>query len=247
MVAAKPIKKAAPRKVVPPAKFVPPPDVNAQDITKWQDNQPVGSLVDGVDSGEFIVPDEEEGSRVEERAPRMSTPLSTRVRDLAERVKTPRKSAGSRTRSPRVPIDKLISHGWQMLAQMAQPINLPVARVLDMQAPVAGLVLEGVVKDTIIDRILQPLARVEAGGEIAFALMGPPILVGVLTQKPHLAPVLVPFLKESLRTWIDIAGPQLERVAEREQKFQEQYGQKIDDMIAMIFLPTEGDSPSDLT
>lgn len=237
MVTPKPVKKAAPRKTVPPAKFV-TPDVSSQNINNWQDNQPVGALVDGVEFTE--VPDEEEGSRVEERAPRIPSPVVSKVRDFAERAKSavPRKGT-SKVRLPRVPIDKLIGHAWQMLAQMAQPINVPVARILDMQAPVAGLVLEGVVKDTIIDRLLQPIARVEAGGEIIFALMGPPILVGVLTQKPQLAPLLVPILRESLRTWIDVAGPQLEEVAKREQKFQDQYGQRIDDMIAMIFYDPE--------
>lgn len=228
-------KKAVPRKVAPPAKFV-QPDASTN-INEWVDRQPVGSLVDGVENVD-VVPDEDEGSRVSERAPRIPSPIASKVRDLAGRAREPRKNA-AKPRQPRVSIDKLIGHAWQMLAQMAQPINLPVARVLDMQAPVAGLVLEGVVKDTIIDRILQPIARVEAGGEIVFALMGPPILVGVLTQKPQLAPLLVPILKESLRTWIDVAGPQLEEVAKRDQKFQEQYGQKIDDMIALIFLPTE--------
>lgn len=238
MVAAKPVKKAAPRRV-PPAKFVPPSEPNSQNINEWQDNQPVGSLVDGV---ETVVPDEEEGSRIVERAPRIPSPVVAKAREFADKVKgaAPRaKPSVSKSRGPRVPIDKFIGHAWQMLAQVIQPVNLPVARVLAVQAPVAGMVLEGVVKDTIIDRILQPIAKVEAGGEIAFAIMGPPILVGVLSAKPHLAPVLVPLLRESLRSWIDIAGPQMEKVAKQEQDFEDKYGQRIDDMIEFFMTPPE--------
>jgi len=121
------------------------------------------------------------------------------------------------------------------LAQLAQPINLPVARVLDVQAPIAGLLLEDMVKNTIVDRFLQPLARIESGGEVAFALMGPPLLVAAIQAKPEMQMILVPLLKESLRTWIDVAGPKLEEVAKRDQAFQEKYGQRIDDMIAMFF------------
>jgi len=235
MVAAKPVKKAAPRRV-PPAKFVPPSEPNSQNINDWQDEQPVGSLVDGVES---VVPDEEEGSRLVERAPRIPSPVVSKARAFADRVKeaAPARKTASKSRGPRVPIDKFIGHAWQMLAQVIQPVNLPVARVLAVQAPVAGMVLEGVIKDTIVDRILQPIARVEAGGEIAFAIMGPPVLVGVLSVKPHLAPVLVPLLRESLRSWIDIAGPQMEKVAKQEQDFEDKYGQRIDDMIEFFMTP----------
>src|SRR5258708_548743 len=146
MVAAKPVKKAAPRRV-PPAKFTPPAEPNSQNINDWQDNQPVGSLVDGVES---VVPDEEEGSRLAERAPRIPSPVVSKARAFADRVKDAaptRKSSASKARGPRVSVEKFIGHAWQMLAQVIQPVNLPVARVLAVQAPVAGMVLEGVIKD----------------------------------------------------------------------------------------------------
>lgn len=142
-----------------------------------------------------------------------------------------------KAQAARVPVDRIIARGWQFLAQMVAPINIPVARVLDMQAPVAGLILEDNIKSTMVDKILQPLARVEERGEVAFALLGPPILVGAITARPQMAGVLIPILREALKTWIDVAGPSMKIVQEREKDFEEKYGQRIDEMISYILAP----------
>jgi hypothetical protein len=190
------------------------------------------------DPTKVVVPDEQEGERLAEKPPQIPRPTAKSLAKKAvARLKAAPKERTAKPARPRVPVDKLISTAWQMVAQVAQPINMPVARVLDMQAPVAGMILEDSVKGTVIDRVLQPLARVEAGGEVAFALMGPPLLVGALTTRPQLAPVLVPLLRRSLRTWIDIAGDKLERVEKEEKKFEEQYGRRIDEMIAYFLSP----------
>jgi hypothetical protein len=55
--------------------------------------------------------------------------------------------------------------------------------------------------------------------------------VAALTQRPGMAPILLPMLRQSLMSWIEIAGPKLEEVARKERKFEEQYGTRIDDMI----------------
>jgi hypothetical protein len=139
-------------------------------------------------------------------------------------------------------VEKLIGYGWRFLAQAVQPINLPVARILDMQAPVAGMLIEDAVKGTVVDRLLQPLARVSKGGELAFALLGPPMLVAAITQRPQMYPVLRPVLRESMKTWIDVAGEKLEEEAKKEQEFKDTYGTRIDEMIDAIFSPPEGTS-----
>jgi hypothetical protein len=79
----------------------------------------------------------------------------------------------------------------------------------------------------------------EDKGEVAFALIAPPMLVGALTMKPQMAPILVPMLKESLRIWIDVAGPKLEIVQKRDDEFEQKYGQRIDEMIAYFLSPPE--------
>lgn len=178
-------------------------------------------------------PIEEVAPVIHEKSP------ADKARSFMDRVKkaapATAKPRGRKPVKARVSVEKVISMGWRFLAQMAQPINLPVARVLDMQAPVAGMVLEDSIRNTLVDRLLQPLARAESGGEKAFAMIGPPLLVGAITTKPELYPVLRPVLREALRLWIDVAGDKLEEVAKREAKFQEQYGTRIDDMMDLIF------------
>src|SRR5258708_589723 len=153
-------------------------------------------------------------------------------------------ATNARTVKPksRVPVDRLIERAWDALSRFVAPVNVPMSRVLAMQSPVAGLILEPEVKGTIVDRVLQPIARTEKRGEVLFALIGPPLIVGALSARPQAAPVLVPMLRESLAVWIDVAGPKVKVAQERAQKFQEQYGQDIDDMIGMIFADWEGNA-----
>lgn len=169
---------------------------------------------------------------------------TAKARGLMDRIKKAAPpTAKPRGRKPlkmRVPIDKLVSLGWQTIAQMVQPINLPVARILDMQAPVAGMVLEDVIRDTLIDRLLQPLARAESGGEKVWALIGPPLIVAAMTTRPDISDKLLPVLKHALRTWIDIAGDQMDKVKQQEEKFQEEYGTRVDDMVSLLFAPPPG-------
>lgn len=195
------------------------------------------------------IPDESEGSRIIETPPRIPAPtMSERVQDAGDKIRsvTARargfglaKNKGG-PKKPRVSVEKLIGTAWSIAARMVQPVSWPVANVLHVQAPVAGMVLEDVVRNTVVDTVLQPIARVGKGGEVALALLGPPVLVGLLHSKPEAAPVAVPLLKESLRAWLDIAGPKMTEYAEREKKFQEEYGNTIDQMIEMFFTPPEG-------
>lgn len=140
---------------------------------------------------------------------------------------------------PRVSVEGLISGAWQLFAQIARPINTPVAKVLNMQAPVAGMLLEDTIKDTVVDKILQPFARVGKGGETLFALMGPPALVAALTTKPELAPAIIPMLRRSLMLWMQIAGPKIEEMKKKEEEFTREYGESVDSLIAMFLMDSE--------
>lgn len=207
------------------------PEYDPNDINQWSER-----TREGVE-----VPDEVEGSKLVEVPPQVTKPtrqLSDRAKEFLARNKTvPTRSAkkitGTRSKAnkPRTSVEKFIGRTWEFMSRAALPFNPPVSRVLAMQAPVAGLILEDVVRNTVVDKVLQPLARVGNGGEVAFALMGPPLLIGMLQIKPESAVFAIPLLKESLRAWIDIAGPKLDEVMDREKKFQEQYGTRIDEMI----------------
>lgn len=202
-----------------------------------------------------IVPDEDEGSRViveepvtavAERAPVVAGPtLVARARKLVG--KQPGDAPKVRANKPRRGVDRIIERVWDMVGRVIQPVNLPVARVMAVQAPVAGMLLEDIIKGTVVDSLLQPIIRVEEKAELAFALIGPPLLVGLLTsgRGQQLAPVLVPALKESLRVWLEVAGPKIEAARVREEEFAEKYGAQIDVLIESFFAVPE--TPNDQT
>lgn len=209
------------------------------DIRAWAEEYQV-DLVDGQITPDirrkFLESKENGGS---EKAPTIPKPSPVDRLKTAVKRADPPSAKRATTRHVRVSVDRIIGRAWGFLAKAAQPINLPVARVLTMQSPVAGAILEDVIAGTPVDKILQPIARFEEKGELAFALVGPPVLVAAITARPGLAPVLIPMLRDALRTWIVIAGPKLKKIQEQEQKFQEEYGIDIDAMIEMLFAPPD--------
>lgn len=166
--------------------------------------------------------------------------LGDRLKAGAARVRKagPAKPRRQSARKPRVSVDKVIAGGWRALArivQLAGPTMAPVSRVLVLQSPVIGLLLEDAVKNTAIDRALQPLARAQNGSDLAFALIGPPLATAAIVQRPDMYPVLRPVLRYSLMSWIRVAGPKLEVIAEEEADFEERYGKRVDEMLDAIF------------
>jgi hypothetical protein len=146
----------------------------------------------------------------------------------------------------RVSIADVVSQAWgfgaMMLGKNSQ--TLPMARVLQMQAPVAGVLVNDMAKDTVVDRLLQPVARMGQSGQKAVALFGPPVLVGAIMQKPQLYPVLKPALAMSLMTWIEISEPAMRKAEKRAKEFAEKFGEiDIDGIIDALFAPPPGYTP----
>jgi hypothetical protein len=150
-----------------------------------------------------------------------------------------------------VSIEAVAAGLWTLIGQGAQTQGfVPTGRVLALQAPVAGIILEDTLRGTVADRILQPLARAgERGTELA-ALLGPPVLVSVLTVRPELAPALLPALRSTLRQWVVIAGPKLKKKEQREKRAMAQLGMDdadvadmIEGMIDAIFADGAGAAP----
>lgn len=138
----------------------------------------------------------------------------------------------------RVSIENIVTAGWGLgaMALAQSPRALPMARVLDMQAPVAGIVVEDIAKGTIIDRLLQPLARGGESAEKAMGLLGPPIIVGIMTARPELYPVLRGPLKLSMMTWMEISGPAMDKAQKRAADWSERFGHvDLDAMIDGLF------------
>lgn len=187
---------------------------------------------DGAVEGTPVIPAERRPRRVKPQRP-----------TLTGRLKGARgKAAARKPKRPRVPVDRIVSRFWDVLGGLAGRVDPPLGRCLQMQAPVAGLILEDVVKGTMVDRALQPLARAEEKGEKVLALAGPPMLVLALEKAQGLPPqeramreaVLLPMLEESLHLWTKIAG---DKVAEKARRDAEDgpAREQVAELLAMIW------------
>lgn len=164
-----------------------------------------------------------------------------------------------RARHARVGTEDLISGAWGVVSRFTRPVP-PVSRILAIQAPVAGVLLEPAVKGTAVDRLLQPLARIEQQGKLAGGLIGPPLIVGAITwhlqqcananpptePNPVFMAAATEMLRESLLLYADVAGPKFAEAAERVQRREAQLGGPVDDLMAFLFsqppMPNDDDA-----
>jgi hypothetical protein len=206
---------------------------------------PPGDYDDGVTDADFpAAGDAPPAEPVPERPPRRAA--RARRPSLSARIRSGAGGQGGRPkrRHPRMPVDRVIEMGWDWAARLATQIDVPVGRVLSMQAPVAGLVLEDVVKGTVVDRVLQPVARAEDKGKKVAALALPPLCVLGLEMAQQLPDrermtreaFLIPILRESMVLWLDVAGDKVEAKAQRDAERGPIYEQ-VDGLLAMIFNP----------
>lgn len=137
--------------------------------------------------------------------------------------KTKPAAKGRKPKHPRVPVDRLIEHLWGLLARISEPIAPATSKCLQLEADVAGVVLEDIVRGTVVDRALQPVARAEEKGKKAAALAGPPLIVLGLEMAQGLPPeqraarqmILLPMLREALALQVEIVGERAAEIAER--------------------------------
>jgi hypothetical protein len=141
----------------------------------------------------------------------------------------------------RVSLENLITTAWGLAGKFLPVSATPVARVLEMQAPVAGIVVDEMARGTAADAILQPFARAGEKGEKAMALIGPPLLVGAVCSNPKLYPVVRPMLKTSIMLWMEVSEPAMKKAQQRAKRFEEKFGgADVDAMIDALFAPPEG-------
>lgn len=155
---------------------------------------------------------------------------------------------------PRVPVEDTISNAWRLLARMARPIP-PLERTLKMEAPVAGVLLEDTIKGTVIDAVLQPIARYQAKGKAGAALLGPPVIITAISlhvqrqamngqhPNPLFMSAATEMLRESLMLWLEVAGPKFDAALAREREFEQRHGQSVDELIAWLL--SEPVNPAD--
>jgi hypothetical protein len=150
---------------------------------------------------------EDAGAAVAEERP--SRPHASRPWFGFARPRAKAKAAG-KTRGKthkRVSIAPLIEDAYSDIAWAAAGIP-PLRKLLQAQAPIAGVILDPVVKDTIADPVLQIAARNHERMQVAMALLGTPAaLMAVLVSAPE--PVLAPMIAEDGTPMVDGAGKQV--------------------------------------
>lgn len=143
---------------------------------------------------------------------------------------------------PRVSTDRVISRLWDTGARLLAPVSTPVARTLELQAGMAGIVIDDALRGTIVDKGLQPWARAEERGKKVWALAGPPLLVYMIERAQGLEEpyrqqrlaFLQNALKEALTSWVELAGDETSEAAER-LKVREETKAEVQKLLDSIF------------
>jgi|HubBroStandDraft_5_1064220.scaffolds.fasta_scaffold99988_3 hypothetical protein len=138
-----------------------------------------------------------------------------------QRIQIP-KDDKPRAAGRRVPLETWIGRAWKGLAYITGAGTTPTSRVLNLQAPVAGIVVDDMIKGTLPDRVLQPLARMGEGGKDVAALVGFPLLVAATERKPELYQWTRPLMVEAATEWVLIAGPAMRKAKARAAKVAEE-------------------------
>ena len=156
-------------------------------------------------------------------------------------VRQPRTPSGPRGR--RQSLERVGGLLWSGLSNvLAGTGMLPAARVVAMQAPIAGMVIEDSLKGSAVDKIAQPVARLVGKGGDLGALLGPIVMVTAIQKRPEMYGQLKPYLEDALWSYVEVAGPHLKKLEERKAKRAEMIGEGFDmeALIQGIFAPQEG-------
>jgi len=72
--------------------------------------------------------------------------------------------------------------------------DVPVGMAIGFEAPVAAEKLDAIIAGTMLDRLLQPIARAGASAKDFGAVLALPILVGLIERRPYLYEPLKPLI-----------------------------------------------------
>jgi hypothetical protein len=161
------------------------------------------------------------------------------------------KSKLTETMKPRAPrgggrrqsLERLGGLVWSGMSNVVAAAGMvPAARMISMQAPIAGIVIEDSLKGTAADRMAQPVARMLGRGGDLGALFGPVVLVTAIQKKPELYPQLRPYLEDALWSYVEVAGPAFKKLEERKAKRAAMLDEGFDmeGLIQSLFAPVPG-------
>ena len=128
--------------------------------------------------GDPAAPTEPTAKTKGERKPRAVKPPPAKG-GWRTRLFGPAKPTAHKAKHARTSLSDFAEETWADLAFLAQPIP-PLARILDIQAPYAGVVFDDQVRGTIVDTLLQPVAQYSGMIRGLNGLVGPPVYVGLI-------------------------------------------------------------------
>lgn len=85
--------------------------------------------------------------------------------------------------------------------------DIPVGRTMQFQSPAAGDILDRLIAQTWVDRVLQPFAEKVDDVEALGALFALPVLVATIERSPTAAVALEPFLRQAVEANILTMAP----------------------------------------
>jgi hypothetical protein len=194
-------------------------------------------------------PDDSKGESPAGRAEERPEPRRKTVRERLRIVQPGQPEEPGKPPKPRrhrrISLETIGGIAWVGMSRavaFAGDTYFPVVKMMSFQAPVAGAIFEDVARDTIADRILQPVARMAESGGAVGALIGAPMLTAVICKRPELYPQVRPMLMAAMREWVIVAGPKLREMRRREEKFAEEmstftaeFGVTVEELLDEVF------------
>ena len=126
------------------------------------------------------------------------------------------------TRRGRVSVATLAGVPIDFAAELAPAVGLPATgKMLAIEAPWAGYVIDEAVAGTVIDRLAQPLAKAQDRFAAVGSVIGPPLIVAQMERNPDRIPVLAVMLKRSLKMSAPWIAKGIKKMREEEAKLAE--------------------------
>jgi hypothetical protein len=208
----------------------------------------------GMDDSDFDLAEAELPDDVDDTAEvaprRVASPKrgtsGTTLPKLSDRFRRGKSAARPKGRAkpkrPRTSTAEMIGSAWRIAAKVAQPLP-PMYRTLRLQSVIAGPLLDDAVKGTMVDPILQPLARMSQAGQTVSALVAPNLAIGAMAYHLHQTsgepnPVVMQACQEMLRyglmAMMRVGGEAFAVQLAKDKADEEQFGTSVDELMAMI-------------
>jgi hypothetical protein len=193
--------------------------------------EPAGDYQDGTSPDDFEPepepkpgPETVTGTVVTERRPRRPARARKPLRErLAGRQAKTAAKAKVRKKYPRISLVTLISDFWAGMGGAVARLNPPVGLALQIEAPVAGIVLDNAVKGRMFDPALQRVARLEEEVKTVATVVGLPALVAAAEyaetlpepQRSMRLALIEPMLDRVLVALVRIQGEHADEIVKR--------------------------------